>query len=85
MMPGPMQLLIIVLVVVLLFGASKLPTMARSLGRSMRIFKSEMNEMKKDGAAPQVEQATAPAASVEDEPVTATDLNDLKATPTRND
>ncbi|MEY8565494.1 Sec-independent protein translocase subunit TatA [Corynebacterium sp.] len=83
MMPGPMQLLIVVLVLVLLFGAAKLPTMARSLGRSMRIFKSEMTEMKKDGATPEVESTTPPAP--EDEPVTATDLNDLKATPTRND
>lgn len=48
-MPGPTQILIIVLVLVLLFGAAKLPNMARSLGRSMRIFKSEMTELKNDG------------------------------------
>ncbi|MFT6534318.1 MAG: sec-independent protein translocase protein TatA, partial [Alpinimonas sp.] len=33
------HLLIIIAVVVLLFGAPKLPGMARSLGQSMRIFK----------------------------------------------
>ncbi|MGN0095347.1 MAG: Sec-independent protein translocase subunit TatA [Corynebacterium sp.] len=49
-MPGATEWLIIALVVVLLFSAPKLPTMARSLGRSMRIFKSEMTEMKNDGA-----------------------------------
>lgn len=43
---GPRELLIILLVVVLLFGAKKLPELARSMGRSMRIFKSEVNEMK---------------------------------------
>jgi len=31
-----------------LFGAKRLPDSARSLGRSMRIFKSEMKEMKND-------------------------------------
>jgi sec-independent protein translocase protein TatA len=31
-----------------LFGAKRLPDSARSLGRSMRIFKSEMKEMKAD-------------------------------------
>jgi len=35
--------------VVILFGAKKLPDSARSLGKSMRIFKSEMREMKEDG------------------------------------
>ena len=42
---GPMEIGLIVLVIVLLFGAKKLPELARSMGRSMRIFKSEVNEM----------------------------------------
>lgn len=46
---SPAQLLIIVLIIVLLFGATRLPNAARQLGRSMRIFKSEMKEMKTDG------------------------------------
>lgn len=45
---GWVEILIIVVVLVLLFGATRLPNMARSLGRSMRIFKSEMKEMKND-------------------------------------
>jgi len=45
----PVHILILVLVVVILFGWKKLPDAARSLGRSMRIFKSEVEEMKKDG------------------------------------
>lgn len=59
---GPWQILIIVLIVLLLFGASKLPTLARSAGRSMRIFKSEMTEMKNDG---QSQEQTSEQASVE--------------------
>ncbi|MDF2092016.1 Sec-independent protein translocase subunit TatA [Knoellia sp. 3-2P3] len=46
---GPTELIIIAVVVVLLFGWKKLPDAARSLGRSMRIFKSEVSEMKNDG------------------------------------
>lgn len=38
----PWHLLIIVGVLVVLFGAKRLPGSARSLGRSMRIFRSEM-------------------------------------------
>ncbi|GAA1399074.1 Sec-independent protein translocase subunit TatA [Pseudonocardia kongjuensis] len=48
--PGPTQLLIILLVVVLLFGAKKLPDLARSVGRSSRILKTELNAKdEKDG------------------------------------
>jgi sec-independent protein translocase protein TatA len=43
------HLLIIIAVVVLLFGAPKLPGLARSLGQSMRIFKSEIKTMKNEG------------------------------------
>ena len=37
--------MILIVVFVLLFGAKKLPDAARSLGKSMRIFKSEVKEM----------------------------------------
>jgi sec-independent protein translocase protein TatA len=37
---GP-ELLVLVLVIVLLFGAKRLPDAARSVGRSLRIFKAE--------------------------------------------
>ena len=42
------HLVVLALVVVALFGYKRLPDAARSLGRSMRIFKSEIDEMKKD-------------------------------------
>ncbi|THA27241.1 twin-arginine translocase TatA/TatE family subunit [Streptomyces sp. RKND-216] len=45
----PMEIVLIVLVILLLFGAKKLPDMARSLGKSARILKSEAKAMKKDG------------------------------------
>ena len=47
--------------VVLLFGAKKLPDMARGLGQSMRIFKAETRGLKEDDerAAPPVEPSPA--------------------------
>ncbi len=44
----PSHILLVLIVLVVLFGAKRLPDSARSLGRSMRIFKSEMKEMKSD-------------------------------------
>ncbi len=45
----PSHLLIIAVLLVILFGWKRLPDAARSMGRSMRIFKSEVSEMKNDG------------------------------------
>ncbi|MBA2769052.1 MAG: Sec-independent protein translocase subunit TatA [Sporichthyaceae bacterium] len=45
---GPPEIILILVVLVLLFGAKRLPDAARSLGRSMRIFKSEVKEMRGD-------------------------------------
>ena len=45
---GAIEIVILIIVVLVLFGAKRLPDSARSLGRSMRIFKSEMKEMKAD-------------------------------------
>ncbi|GAB2762224.1 Sec-independent protein translocase subunit TatA [Terrabacter sp. AAH1] len=46
---GAPELIIIAVVLIALFGWKKLPDMARSLGRSARVFKSEVDELKKDG------------------------------------
>ena len=45
---GTSELLIILAVVVLLFGASKLPDLARNSGRALRIFKSETKGLMSD-------------------------------------
>jgi sec-independent protein translocase protein TatA len=47
LLDGP-HLLIVLLVILVLFGGKKLPEAARGLGRSMRIFKSEVKEMRDD-------------------------------------
>ena len=42
------HLVIIIVLALLLFGAPKLPGLARSMGQSLRIFKSEVRQMKDD-------------------------------------
>jgi sec-independent protein translocase protein TatA len=60
----PWHWLIVIAVFVLLFGAKKLPDAARSLGKSMRIFKSEIKEMQSDGKP---EAQTPPATPIASE------------------
>ena len=43
--------IILLLLVIVLFGAKKLPDAARSVGRSIRIFKSEMDTPSNDKSA----------------------------------
>ena len=45
---GPTELLLLILVLVLLFGAKKLPDTARGIGRSLRIFKAETKGLRSD-------------------------------------
>ena len=64
---GVPELLIIAGVLVLLFGAKKLPDMARGVGRSLRIFKAETAKLRDDEdddrpvTAPTVAQTQTPA------------------------
>jgi len=44
----PWHLVVLAVVFLVLFGAKRLPDSARSLGRSLRIFKSEVQELSKD-------------------------------------
>jgi sec-independent protein translocase protein TatA len=57
---GTPELLIIAFVILLLFGSKKLPEAARSIGRSMRIFKAETKGLREDDApAPAIGRAPA--------------------------
>jgi sec-independent protein translocase protein TatA len=49
---SPWKILIIVLLIVVLFGAKRLPGAAKSLGQSMRILKSEVSKMHDDDDEP---------------------------------
>ncbi|MFI1652203.1 Sec-independent protein translocase subunit TatA [Streptomyces avidinii] len=63
------EILVIVGVIILLFGAKKLPDMARSLGKSARILKSEAKAMKKDGEGDEAATATPAADQSAQQPV----------------
>ncbi|MBF4573516.1 Sec-independent protein translocase subunit TatA [Herbiconiux sp. VKM Ac-1786] len=45
------HLIAILVVILLLFGATRLPALSKSLGQSMRIFKNETRAMKEENAA----------------------------------
>lgn len=53
---SPWHLLIFALIVLVLFGSTKLPGFARSVGRSMRIFKSEMKDFREGDEDEEVDQ-----------------------------
>ena len=87
----PLALVVIVLLVVVLFGASRLPNAARQMGRSMRIFKSEVKEMKNDGKEDDAARRRAAAEPVdmtviseEHRPLT-DPLDDRRVDPARRD
>lgn len=66
--------IIILVVILLLFGAAKLPALAKSVGQSMKIFKNEIKTGAEDGATPRAEpmqnssQASPPANPTEQHP-----------------
>lgn len=64
----PWHWLIVIAAFILLFGAKKLPDAARSLGKSMRIFKSEIKEMQSDGKPEDATPAATPITSERVEP-----------------
>lgn len=48
MRPQPVHLLILVLAIIVVFGVAKLPMVAKNLGRSMKVFKSEIKDLRDD-------------------------------------
>ena len=54
------HVIIVLLVVVLLFGAKRLPDLAKSVGQSMKIFKHEVKDLRDDDAPATATTATPP-------------------------
>ena len=55
----PTHILLVLVVIILLFGAKRLPDSARSLGKSLKIFKSEIKDHKDEKKPDQDGQASA--------------------------
>ena len=70
---GPLEIGLILLAVLLLFGYKKLPDASRSLGRSLRIFKGEMKGMKDDDVRTKDAAKTSPVRGEVLPPATAAD------------
>jgi sec-independent protein translocase protein TatA len=65
--PGPLEIVIILVIVLIIFGPKRLPDLGRSLGRGMREFKDSVTGKDKDelpeGGADQSERASTTTAS----------------------
>jgi sec-independent protein translocase protein TatA len=53
---GPTELIVIVLAIVLLFGATKLPQLAKALGQSKRAFKEGLDEAEREPAPKEIKE-----------------------------
>lgn len=78
----PWHVIVLLVVLFLLFGAKKMPDMARSVGQSLRIFKSEMRQSQKETeeVAKQANEAARVTPAVENTGSTVTDAAQEKHT-----
>jgi sec-independent protein translocase protein TatA len=78
---GAPEIILILLVLLLLFGAKKLPDLSRSMGRSLRIFKSETKGLREDDkdAGSSASSAPAPPREVEGQVVDRPTVRDPEA------
>jgi sec-independent protein translocase protein TatA len=80
--PGGWELILVVLVILLLFGAKKLPELARGSGRALRIFKAETKGLVDDDDDPvdddlkTPEQKAIEASNAESQSTTTTPADD---------
>ena len=77
-LPGGPELLIVLLVLVLLFGANKIPKLARSTGQAMGEFKKGREEIEDElqGMDEESDSPTEPTTSADSEPATERSTSD---------
>jgi sec-independent protein translocase protein TatA len=71
---SPFKILIVAVVILVLFGSAKLPAAARSLGKSMRILKTEIKDLHEDD-----DEAVPPAPAIMRQPATPPPLTAAQA------
>jgi sec-independent protein translocase protein TatA len=55
--PGPLEIVILLVIVLLIFGPKRLPDLGRSLGRGMREFKDSVTGKDSDDEPPRLAQS----------------------------
>ena len=70
----PMHWVILLVIVLLLFGAKRLPDLAKSVGQSMKIFKKEIKELQEDDVPVTPVAPVAPVSPVAPVPVVAPEV-----------
>jgi len=61
----PTHIVVLLVLVLLVFGSSKLPDIARSVGQSMKVFKKEVKELRDDDSKAEPTQSGQTAQSAE--------------------
>jgi sec-independent protein translocase protein TatA len=61
--PGPLELVIVLVVVLVIFGPKRLPDLGRSLGKGMREFKDSVTGKDKDELPPSSVEKPEPTAA----------------------
>lgn len=56
---NPSHLIVLVVVLIVIFGAARLPMLAKNIGQSMKIFRKEVRELRDDDAEPVPNEPTA--------------------------
>ena len=83
---GPLEIVIVLVIVLIIFGPKRLPDLGRSLGRGMREFKDSVTGKDKDelpesttAGEPEPTAVTAEPAAVEPEPTAVTPAGEQKS------
>ena len=71
--PGGMEMMVILLIAVLLFGANKIPKLARSTGEAMGEFKKGRQEVEEE--LQEMQDGTTESLNTDSDPVTETDTS----------
>ena len=82
---SPWPIVILIVLVILLFGANKLPGLARNMGKSMRVFKSEVDELRGDEDEEEAEEPRSRSSRDRDDRSSREDRDDRRSRDDRDD
>jgi len=65
---GPTELIVVLVIILVVFGAGKLPDIATGLGKGIRDFKKGVQDLEEDGSGPSSKEKKAENESSPDSP-----------------